>query len=201
VRTASPAKTDGVEGDDRQVITLRLQHLDDMFILPAVDLFSEYRNFLTGIDFCISTLRGRHSRRPVRLEITLPPDRVEPGQSERVSRTLRRYCDHRMGYNSRERRAVRFDGVSAMLRAGLALAVAGLLIMAWSSQIEPADGVKRLVTDHFGFVLAWLGLWFPLDQFFFYPLAYGRENRVLLLLREAEVTVAPYDPALHPAHS
>jgi hypothetical protein len=191
-----------VDGDDRQVITLRLQHLDDMFVLPPVDMFSEYRKFLTGIDYCISTLRGRHSRRPLRLEISLPPDRIEPGQTERVSNTLRRYCDHRMGYNRRERRAVRFDGVSAMLRAGLALALLGLLIMAWATQIdEPQDEVKRLVADHFGFVLAWLGLWFPLDQFFFYPLAYGRENRVLLLLREAEVTVAPYDPALHPAHS
>jgi len=190
-----------VDGDDRQVITLRLQRLDDMFVLPVVDLFSEYRNFLTGIDFCISTLRGRHSRRPLRLEISLPPDQIEPGQSERMKRTLRRYCDHRMAYNSRERRAVRFDGVSAMLRAGLALALLGLLIMSWATQIDENDEVKRLVADHFGFVLAWLGLWFPLDQFFFYPLFYGRENRVLHVLRDADVTVSPYDPALHHAHS
>jgi hypothetical protein len=182
-----------VDGNDRQVIKLRLQHLEDMFILSAADLFSEYRNFLTGTEFCISTLRGRHSRRPLRLEITLPPEQVEPGQAERVSRTMRRYCDHRMRYNARERRAVRFDGVSAMLRVGLALALLGLVIMGWATQIEPADGLTRLVADHFGFVLAWLGLWFPLDQFFFYPLAYGRENRVLAVLREAEVTVGPYE--------
>jgi hypothetical protein len=182
-----------VDGERRQVIKLRLQHLDDMFVLVATDLFSEYRNFLTGVDFCISTLRARHSRRPVRIEISLPPDQVEPGQSERVSKTLRRYCDHRMQYNRRERRAVRFDGVSAMLRAGLALALLGLVIMAWATQIDPEHEVRRLITDHFGFVLAWLGLWFPLDQFFFYPLAYGRENRVLILLRNAEVTVGPYD--------
>ena len=181
------------------MITLRLQHLDDMFLLPAADLFSEYRNYLTGIEFCISTLRSRRSRRPVRLEISLPPHRVEPGQAERVSTTLRRYCDQRMGYNEREQRAVRFDGVSAMLRAGLAVAVPGLLIMAWATQIEPEDSIKRLLTDHVGFVLAWLGLWFPLDQFFFYPLAYGRENRVLNLLREAEVTVVPYEVSPLPA--
>jgi hypothetical protein len=98
-----------------------------------------------------------------------------------------------MRYNVREKRAVRFDGVSAMLRVGLALAVLGLVIMGWATQIEPADSMKRLVADHFGFVLAWLGLWFPLDNFFFYPLAYGRENRVLALLRDAEVTVGPYE--------
>ena len=159
-----------------------------MFVLPDADLFSQYRNFLTGIDFAISTLRSRRSRRPVRLEITLPPDQIEDGQPERVMRTLERYCDHRIRYNQRERRAVRFDGVSA-LRVGLPIAAVGLVIMAWAAQIEPIDGIKRLLTDHFGFVLAWLGLWYPLDQFFFYPLTYGRENRVLTLLRHAEVTV------------
>ena len=119
-----------MDGERRQVIKLRLQHLDDMFVLVATDLFSEYRNFLTEVDFCISTLHGRHSRQPVRIKISLPPDQVEPGQSERVSKTLRRYCDHRMQYNRRERRAVRFDGVSAMLRAKLALALLGLVIIA-----------------------------------------------------------------------
>jgi len=167
-----------------------------MFVLPAADLFSEYRNFLTGIDFSISTLRSRHSRRPVRLEITLPPDQIEDGQAERVTRTLQRYCDTRMHYNHRERRGVRFDAISA-LRVGIPMAAVGLVIMGWATQIEPVDGMKRLVTDHLGFVLAWVGVWYPLDQYFFYPLSYGRENRVLTLLRDAEVTVGPHHaPAL-----
>ncbi len=85
----------------------------------------------------------------------------------------------------------RFDGVSA-LRVGIPIAAVGLVIMAWAAQIEPVDGIERLLTDHFGFVLAWLGLWYPLDQFFFYPLTYGRENRVLAMLRDAEVTVEPH---------
>jgi len=183
-----------VDGDDRQVIQLRLQRLEDMFEMPQTDLFSEYRNFLTGIDFCISTLRSRRSRRPVRLEISLPPDQVEEGQAERVARTLQRNCDHRTRYNRRERRAVRFDGLSAW-RVGLPIAVVGLIVMGWATHIEPSDGMTRLVADHFGFVLAWIGVWYPLDQFFFYPLGYGRENRVLTLLRDAEVRVGPYRPS------
>ena len=47
-----------------QVIELRLMQASDMFEMPHADLFSEYRNFLTGVDFCISELRGRPSRRP-----------------------------------------------------------------------------------------------------------------------------------------
>ena len=181
-----------MDSHDRQVIHLRLERLNDMFVLPDADLFSPYRNFLTGIDFAISTLRGRRSRRPVRLEITLPPEQIAEGQAAQVTRTLQRYCDHRTSYNHRERRAVRFDGVSA-LRVGIPLAVIGLVVMALAAQIEPVEGINRIVSDHFGFVLAWLGLWFPLDQFFFYPLTYGRENRVLALLREAEVTIEPHE--------
>ncbi len=55
-----------------QVIRLRLMRAREMFELSQTDLFSEYRNFLTGIDFCLSELRGRRSARPVRLEILLP---------------------------------------------------------------------------------------------------------------------------------
>ena len=47
-----------------QVIELRLMRAHDMFEMPQTDLFSEYRNFLTGVDFCLSELRGRRSWRP-----------------------------------------------------------------------------------------------------------------------------------------
>jgi hypothetical protein len=30
-----------------------------MFELAQTDFFSEYRNFLTGVDFCLSEMRGR----------------------------------------------------------------------------------------------------------------------------------------------
>ena len=51
------------------------------------------------------------------------------------------------------------------------------------------------VLYHLGWVLAWLGLWFPLDQFLFYPLEHSREERALALLRDAEVVVQTYRPA------
>ena len=49
-----------------------------------------------------------------------------------------------------------------------------------------------MVADHLGWVLGWLGLWYPLDQLLFYPLAYGREQRALRRLRDAEVVIEPY---------
>lgn len=179
----------------RQVIELRLERAHDMFEMPQSDLFSEYRNFLTGVEFCVSELRGRRSGRPVRLEIGLPASEVDDGLAARVSRTLRRYCDYRMRYNHREGQALRFGGLSAF-RLGLPIAVLGLAMIVVASTIGGEGDTRRLVLDHLGWVLAWIGLWFPLDNLLFYPLAYGRENRVLRLLRDAEVVVVPRSATL-----
>ncbi len=176
---------------DRQVIELRLLHANEMFEAPQTDLFSEYRNFLTGIEFCVSELRGRRDRRPVRLEISLPTAEMDDGLPARMARTLHRYCDHRIRYNGRERRATRLGGFSS-LRVGLPIAFVGLVLTVLATRLEADNEITRLVEDHIGWVLAWIGLWFPLDAMLFYPLAYGRENRVLALLRDADLQISPY---------
>jgi hypothetical protein len=178
---------------EHQVIELQLLHADDMFEMPHTDLFSEYRNFLTGVDFCISELRGRPSRRPVRLEIRLPAEEIDAGLAGRLAHTLRRYCDHRIRYNRREGQAQRVGGVSA-LRIGVPVSALGLALTAVATTMKPVGGAPNLITDHLGWVLAWIGLWFPLDQFLFYPLAYRRESRVLRLLASAEIDLGPLPP-------
>jgi hypothetical protein len=61
-----------------------------------------------------------------------------------------------------------------------------------ATAIHPAGGAVHLIVDHLGWVLAWIGLWFPLDQFIFNPLAYGRESRALRLLADAQLVIAPH---------
>ena len=45
-----------------QVIELRLNQAEEMFALAQTDLFSEYRNYLTGVEYCISVLRSQRLR-------------------------------------------------------------------------------------------------------------------------------------------
>lgn len=178
-----------------EVIQLRLARANEMFELPQTDLFSEYRNFLTGVDFCLSEMRGRWSFGPVRLEIYLPPEEIDDGLAERIRRTLGRYCDHRIRYNRRESSSQRYGGVSA-LRIGVPICVAGLLLTLLSGHLLPSGSVSDTLAEQFGWVLVWIGLWFPLDQLIFYPLSYVRETRVLRVLSEAEVVVVAQQPAL-----
>jgi hypothetical protein len=176
-----------------RVIELRLMRPNDMFEMPQTDVFSEYRNFLTGVDFCLSALRGSLSRRPVQLEIQLPAEEISDGLDERLARTLRRYCKHRLRYNRWETRALRLGGISA-LRIGVPVTALGLVLTVLATGIRPAGGAANVITDHVGWVLAWIGLWFPLDEFLFYPLGYGRESRVLRLLSEATIILSPHQP-------
>jgi hypothetical protein len=177
-----------------QVIQLRLMKARDMFELPHTDLFSEYRNFLTGVDFCLSEMRGRWSFPPVQLEISLPPEEIDADVADRLSRTLKRYCDHRIRYDRRESASQRFGGISA-LRIGAPICVAGLALTLLSSSVLKPGGIPEALAEQFGWVLVWIGLWFPLDQMVFYPLAYGRETRVLRVLSEARIVVSPHQPA------
>jgi hypothetical protein len=181
---ASPA------GRRRQVIRLRLTRPQEMFELPHTDLFSEYRNFLTGVDFCLSELRGRAPLRPVLLEIELPPEQIDDGVAGRIGRTLHRYCDLRIRYNRHESRAQRFGGITA-LGIGVPLAAIGLALTVAASLVHPWSGIPHVITDTLGWVLVWIGLWFPFDQMVFYPLHYSRESRVLRKLGEAEIQVVP----------
>ncbi len=161
-----------------------------MFEMPQTDLFSEYRNFLTGIDYCISELRSRSRRAPVRLELELPSSEIDHQTEAQVQRTLRRYCDHRLSYNQRERRAVRLDGLSS-LTIGLPVAVIGILVAILGARAAGTNGNVNVLLDTGGWVLTWVGLWYPLDTLLFTPLAYGRENQVLRMLREAPIRIRP----------
>ena len=170
------------------VIELRLNRAEEMFVLAQTDLFSEYRNFLTGVEYCISLLRSQRTRVPVRLELSLPPSEFDDGLGDRVGVALRRYCDQRIGYNQRERRAVRLSGLWS-LWVGVPIAVIGYLLVIFAGRLVGPTGDTDLVFATTGWVLVWVGIWWPLDMFFFSPLGYGRENRVLQHLRDADISV------------
>ena len=180
-----------------QVIPLRLARAAEMFELPQTDLFSEYRNFLTGVDFCLSEMRGRWNFRPVQLEIYLPPEEIDDGVTERLSRTLRRYCDHRIRYNRRESISQRVGGVSA-IRIGAPICAVGLGLTIAATLLLRAGSLTEALAEQFGWVFVWIGLWFPLDQLIFYPLGYGRETRVLRVLAQADIVVRSYNQGPSP---
>jgi hypothetical protein len=174
--------------DDRvQQIEITLDSADEMFVIAPADHFSEFRNFMTGLEYSISVLRSRPSSRPVVITVRLPEHEITEGIEAQLSRTMGQYCEHRISYNRREARAVRLDGFSAM-KVGLPVAIAGGLVALLRS--KTLGGIIH-ASEIAGGVVMWVGLWYPLDTIFFTPLGFSRENAALGRLRDATFVVEP----------
>ena len=70
--------------------------------------------------------------------------------------------------------------------------VIGYLLVIFEDSLVGHSG--NIVLDTTGWVLVWVGIWFPLDTIFFTPLGYGREIRALAHLRDAEISVTTWEP-------
>ena len=175
--------------DETEVIRLRLGRVQEMFETPEWDGASPPERFEPGVDVCISELRGRRSHAPVRLELALPAQRVEPETSTHLQQSIGRYCEDRMARNDRERRGTRRDGYAA-LKVGIPIALVGLAIAVATTVANNNDDFT--LPNLAGWVLAWVGLWYPLDTILFSSVRPKRENAVLARLRAAEVAITPY---------
>jgi hypothetical protein len=174
--------------DHATVIHLRLESAGDMFQASEADVLSPHRPFEAGVDYCISELRTRRSRLPVRLELELPSSGVDSETEARLRQALRSYCKNRIGRNNRERRITRRDGYSA-LKLGIPVAIVGLAIAVATAVVH--SGEDYTLPNLAGWVLAWVGLWYPLDSILFSSLVPKRENAVLARLQDAEIVIQP----------
>ena len=178
------------DADPVEEIQLDLARAVDMFERPQVELGSSHGTFQPGIELCIAELESRPTGRPVHLELTLPQSEISEGLEERLVVTMRRYCDERSYVNDCNRRSTQRSGVRA-LRIGLPVTLLGLTITAIAFHLGDSDDPQTAVVDIHGWVLAWLGLWYPFDKLIFYASDFVRENRALEELRDAHITVVP----------
>jgi hypothetical protein len=171
-----------------EVIYLKLGRIEDMFQMPEWDPMSSFDAFEPGIDYCVSELRSRRSRSPVRIELDLPDSDRDAGTAARLRQTVSRYCEDRIRRNDRERHSARRDAYAA-LKIGIPVALVGLAIAVATAVANTQEDYT--LPNLAGWVLAWVGLWYPLDAILFASVGPKRENGVLSRLQEAEVVVNP----------
>ena len=73
---------------------------------------------------------------------------------------------------------------------GIPIALVGLAIAVATTVANNNDDFT--LPNLAGWVLAWVGLWYPLDTILFSSIVPKRENTVLARLQEAEVAITPY---------
>jgi len=176
------------DGQRVEVIRLDLDRAIDMFEMPSVELGSRHGTFQPGVDLCVAEVQAHAIGNPVRVEVTLPESEITPDLEERLTTTLRRYCDELAHTDDCKRRSIQRTGIRA-LRIGLPVTLFGLAITALAYHTGDSNDPQTAVVDIVGWVLAWVGLWYPFDKLLFYPSDAVREMRALQALRDAQITV------------
>lgn len=161
---------------------------------PAALLEDDDARTVAGADEVLDELltRGRGGRRD-RLVLTLPAAGIGPDKvaTETLLVTaLRRWCRRRLEATEREAAVLRRQGW-ASLRPGVPLFLIGLLFSTDFLAPDVPEFFQNLLGNGVFLVVAWVGLWYPLDLLFFARLPLRRQQRVLdaLLTMPVEVRV------------
>jgi hypothetical protein len=124
--------------------------------------------------------------------VLLPASEIQDSTGPRLAAAVRRYCELRLREIELDRRVIRRDGWAA-LGLGVVLFAVGL----WLSSVFLSKGTPGPVKDLLGngafLVIAWVGLWYPLDSLVFTAQPLKREQRALITLSRARLDVVP-DP-------
>lgn len=137
---------------------------------------------------------GRHDR----VVVTLPPTTAGPdpaATAAHLQTVLRRWCVRRNERGEREGAVLWRQGLNS-LRPGIPLFLIGLLFSTGFLEPDVPAFLQDVLGNGVFLVIAWVGLWYPLDLFFFARLPLRREHRVLdaLLAMPVEVRVREVAP-------
>jgi hypothetical protein len=105
-----------------------------------------------------------------------------------VERGVRRYCQLRVEQRSREVRLLWRQGVRS-LTIGFLLFLAGLVLSFYFAQPNLARFWQNAFGDGVFLVVAWVGLWYPLDLLFFARRPVRREIGVLTAMQTLQLVV------------
>jgi hypothetical protein len=144
-----------------------------------------------GIDELLDELLARpQGHRSPQLVVTLPSDEVADDTAPRLTTAVSRWCVQRIEQDERETRVLWRQGLRS-LRSGVLLFVIGLLL---SSQFLAPDMpavLQEVLGNGIFLVVAWVGLWYPLDLLFFARQPLRREIRVLNSMTRLPIKVRP----------
>ena len=134
-------------------------------------------------------------RRPATGTVTieLPADKATEDVERGVRQAFARYCEAGIAQVERELAAISRDGWQTLM-SGAVVLFFGLVL----SEAVLRSKVPKELRDFLGnglfLVVAWVGLWYPLDTLFYAGRPHRAERKLLQALREVELVVRPTGP-------
>jgi hypothetical protein len=173
-------------------VTLRLQEADELFVGRGPDVASGIPPVPPGIEQIRSELASRSLPAAVATEIVLPRARVGPDLASNISLAVNRYCEVGIAQADNQLRAMRREGfrwlvIGAVMYA-VFLSLAGAIVRSAPEAVRDVFGDDGLFV-----VVAWVGLWYPLDTLFYSGRPYRLEKSVLEIMHGMQIVVRPAD--------
>src|SRR6266702_107550 len=107
-------------------ITIHLDNIHDLFVVPTGDPFSEHLRFVSGVEFIKSELKPEMLQREARTRTTifLPKEYIEHDLAGKIKDALNRYCQFKVRQNKKTIVALRRDALKALF-LGILFLVSG----------------------------------------------------------------------------
>ncbi|MFZ0215500.1 MAG: hypothetical protein WAM30_06105 [Candidatus Dormiibacterota bacterium] len=168
-------------------LTLRIERVEDLFRAPEPHLFQRTQRIASGIDDLLLQLDVGRIPKRVRTTFRLAPA-APPLDEVELERTLRQYCALRLRDVALRLRAHNRQGL-ALLPLGTLLFLIGVALSAeFLSSFWPTP-IQDLFGDGVFLVIAWVGLWYPLDHLLFGRHAIVRERNLLRAVEAMEIAL------------
>lgn len=171
-------------------IAFQLQEIDHLFEKPNISpLSKDYQvySYIAGIEYISNELYANPSYDSVKLNLSLPADKITPELETETSAAVVRYCESRLKDVTHEIHSLRWRG-----KRTLAVATLALFVFIITSRLIFSDDnlIRQVISEGFS-IAAWVSFWVPLDMLTFKVWEQRLDIKVYSLLSEMEINFLP----------
>ncbi len=163
---------------------------NDLFDPRPSDVLAGLPPRAPGVEQIRDELRAHPIKSPARVAIELPADKTTSGLEHAFRRAIARYCEEGIARAELELRGIRREGMQTLLFGAIVLGV-GLAL----SEAVLQSGIPKEFRDFFGnglfLVVAWVGVWYPLDTLIYGARPHRFELRLLQAMEAMRSRCAP----------
>lgn len=173
--------------ESQRDMIIRLDTPEELFAVDPRGLLTGSGRLDSGIDELVDCFLGQKKGHYRRIVVDIS-DGITDERAENIEPALRNYCELRMHRASRQREVIWREGLQSLVSGSL-LFVVGVLLSLDFTQPETNQFWQELLGNGVFLVIAWVGLWYPLDLLFIARQPLKREMRVLADMRTLPVAV------------
>ena len=168
--------------------TVQLEEPNQMFEARAADVEQGKGPVDSGMQQIRDEVAYRPSDARGTVTVVLPADRATPQVERGIKQAVGHYCKTGIDRDEHELAAVKRDGWRAMAIGAVILGI-GLGL----SEVVLKSSLPHELRDFFGnglfVVVAWVGLWYPLDTLIYAGRPYRNERKILRAIARLEIVV------------